>query len=325
MFHNSITSLLGSLFLTAGFGAAAIVLDRSSSTIPAAIAQSFASQSASPTENLPTSNQTPGYDAKQFPFRGNRAPYLAANPAEDADGYLPPTMPELNQPVDVPQSTEPDNLAPVLSTAYPWSAIGRLEQLQPNGTVALSCTGTLIGKDLVLTNAHCVVDKKTKRLVKHVLRFRPNVINGQARAVAYARRVRYGQINGRSDDANNWALIKLDRLLGEDFGTLGWRSLTGSELRQIGSQLRLVGYTPDFPRKRPGITAVTQQNCQILAEAQGVLYHSCSSYKGAPGSPVLARIDGRYHIVALHAGYLGAKNYAIPVSRWAKAALDMRY
>ncbi|MDZ8033882.1 trypsin-like serine peptidase [Nostoc sp. DedSLP04] len=61
------------------------------------------------------------------------------------------------------------------SRYYPWSAIGRVEYTKANGK-SYYCTGTLIADDIVLTNAHCVIDSETHQLSKE-LRFLPNVIN----------------------------------------------------------------------------------------------------------------------------------------------------
>ncbi len=48
-----------------------------------------------------------------------------------------------------------DARIPMTASDYPWSTIGRLEAPIDAKTVKF-CTGTLIGKKLVITNAHCV-------------------------------------------------------------------------------------------------------------------------------------------------------------------------
>jgi hypothetical protein len=40
-----------------------------------------------------------------------------------------------------------------------------------------SCTGTLIAEDIVLTNAHCVVNPQTRK-VSQAIAFQPNLVNG---------------------------------------------------------------------------------------------------------------------------------------------------
>ncbi|MEH2043779.1 trypsin-like serine peptidase [Nostoc sp.] len=54
-----------------------------------------------------------------------------------------------------------------MSRNYPWSTIGRVQ-----GTAAdaqsYHCTGTLISSDIVLTNAHCVIDSETHQLSKEL-------------------------------------------------------------------------------------------------------------------------------------------------------------
>ena len=66
-----------------------------------------------------------------------------------------------------------DDRGELNSRSYPWSAIGRLDI--PGGG---HCTATLVGVDLILTNAHCV-ENNSGKLIKG-LRFRPNLINNKS-------------------------------------------------------------------------------------------------------------------------------------------------
>jgi len=242
-----------------------------------------------------------------------------ANPVNQG-GFVPSTLIESDNPTGNRQVVGEDDRVPVTSRAYPWSAIGRLEQMDTNGEVAASCTGTLIGKSLVLTNSHCVVDRQTGQLVKRVIRFRPNVIRDRSQAVAFAINIRYGETGENGFGPDDWALVTLDRDLGSQFGTIGWRSLPVEKLQALGKTIRLVGYSGDFPEQNPGRTASIHPGCSILQEVQGFLRHDCDTSSGASGGPLLAQFNGRYEIIALHAGTLGENNRAVLVSRWAAAA-----
>ena len=67
-----------------------------------------------------------------------------------------------------------DNRHPMLSRDYPWAAIGRIEAVKADGKTDYHCTGSLITEDIVLANAHCVVDPYTYKVSKEI-KFRPNV------------------------------------------------------------------------------------------------------------------------------------------------------
>ncbi|MCS6814269.1 MAG: trypsin-like peptidase domain-containing protein [Cyanobacteria bacterium] len=245
--------------------------------------------------------------------------------ADSQDGFVPSHLFQSDNPTGNRQVVGDDDRLPVTSRAYPWSAIGRLEQVDARGRIVSICTGSLIGYNLVLTNAHCVVDERTNRLTRDTLRFRPNLIDDRSRLSAVARQVHYGD-SGKNGffGEDDWALIRLDQPLGRQQGTIGWRSLTTQGLRQLAGQLNLVGYSADFPPNRPGRTAGVHRGCNILGDGDfGFLIHDCDTFGGASGSPVLAQINGKFYIVALHAGTYNRVNRAIRVSRWAPSAIEM--
>ncbi len=250
-----------------------------------------------------------------------------ASPALDShDGFVPSGMLESDNPTGNRQVIGEDDRLPMTSRAYPWSAIGRLEHVDATGEVTTICTGSLIGNDLVLTNAHCVVDENTHRLTRNTLRFRPNLIADRSRTSAVAQRVRYGD-NGKDGffGENDWAIIRLNQPIGRQQGTIGWRNLSTENLRNLGRKISLVGYSADFPPNRPGQTAGVHRGCSVLGDGDfGFLVHNCDTFGGASGGPLLAQINGKFYIVAIHAGTYDRVNRAIKVARWAQSAAEMQ-
>ncbi|WP_071527436.1 trypsin-like serine peptidase [Nodosilinea nodulosa] len=198
-----------------------------------------------------------------------------------------------------------DDRVAMTSTSYPWSAIGRLQSPEGDSTISI-CTGSLVAPDVVLTNAHCVIDAETHR-VKADITFEPNLINGRVSDdadVAAVVDVLYGTDFSNSDAAlqpNDWAFVRLDRPLGNKYGTLAWTQLPVAELLDnYQGQIILAGYSGDFPENAPAETAGVHDGCSILGEAQGNLIHDCDTYGGSSGGPMLAVINGEFRIVALN-------------------------
>lgn len=209
-----------------------------------------------------------------------------------------------------------DDRIPMTSRDYPWSAVGKIEGIGDDDS-GYSCTGTLIAEDVVLTNAHCVVNPDTRKVSKAIA-FLPNLVNGVVRDkndIAYATRVYYGtdfKNRNLADFAKDWALVKLDKPIGSKYGYLGWKSLPGSTLVGDTRKFALVGYSGDFPDpKKEGYedltagksnTAGVHLGCSILRRKDNLLYHNCDTNGGASGGAIISNIDGKYYILALHSG-----------------------
>jgi V8-like Glu-specific endopeptidase len=209
-----------------------------------------------------------------------------------------------------------DDRIPMTSRDYPWSAIGKIEGIGADGG-GYSCTGTLIAEDVVLTNAHCVVNPKTRK-VSQAIAFQPNLVNGVVKSkndVAYATNVYYGTDfkNGNlADYANDWAILKLNKPIGKKYGYLGWKSLPSSTLVGDTKKFALVGYSGDFPNPEikgletytagKSMTAGVHLGCSILRRQDNLLYHNCDTNGGASGGAIISNINGKYYIFALHSG-----------------------
>jgi len=218
-----------------------------------------------------------------------------------------------------------DNRVPMNNRDYPWSAVGRIVSEAADGSISL-CTGTLVAENVVLTNAHCAIASETQQLHKRIA-FQPNLINGaitNADDMAWVQEVLLGTDfteSGNDPDPNDWALLKLDRSLGDRYGTLRWQTLPSEVLLSKASRLNLVGYSGDFPPDNPGETAGVHQGCSILDDADPFWVHDCDTTGGASGGPIMAEIEGDFYVVALHTGGVTDENneplfnYAVKIDR----------
>lgn len=200
-----------------------------------------------------------------------------------------------------------DNRIPMLSQKYPWSAIGRVQ-----GTVnddSYHCTGSLIADNLVLTNAHCVIDPKSGKLSTKI-EFMPNVIDKNYQDIAQVEQVIYGTDFKTSSNnfSNDWAIMKINQPLGRKYGYLGWKSLPSAVLTRNKKAFFFVGYSGDFPTEKykkyfsagPGWTASYEAGCSITGEETGSLLHDCATAGGSSGGAIIGVIGGNPYIIALN-------------------------
>jgi V8-like Glu-specific endopeptidase len=263
-------------------------------------------------QTTPAKQTPPKYtkfqDVKNFSIKGN------------GKAFQPRNLQQTNQPDKADDQEFKrgvigwDDRVPMLSRQYPWSAIGRIQGLTTKGE-EYHCTGTLISEDVVLTNAHCVIDPETHQASQKIL-FLPNVINGKVADesdIAQVQNVVYGtdftktKLENQTDD---WALLKLDKPIGLKYGYLGWKSLPSSTLTKNRNKYIFVGYSGDFPNTNKekyrfftagkGWTASVQQGCSIVGEEGNVLLHDCDTTGGSSGGAIIGVIGNQPYIIGLN-------------------------
>ena len=205
--------------------------------------------------------------------------------AANLDGFIPKKLQESESPMGRDRVViGEDQRVPLTSREYPWSTVGKIVMVGKDDQ-EYSCTGTLISKSLVLTNAHCVYEKD--KLFPKIF-FLPNLINGRSMTrndVAVVTKVGVGTNSPDDHRDSDWAILELNKPLGEKYGFLKWRSVPLRVLQQYKNKLAVAGYSDDFPDPKvytelaegKGYTAGVHLKCSVLDERKGMLVHDCDT------------------------------------------------
>jgi V8-like Glu-specific endopeptidase len=206
-----------------------------------------------------------------------------------------------------------DDRVVVEAPTGPWAMIGLVELEDA------SCTGTLIGPDVVLTAAHCIVDAEGTR---RPLQFYAGA--SDASYVAMANVVDYhvpeAWMAGSYDGAD-FAFLTLDQPIGDQIGWMDVGPLTRDEgvalLAHDSIAVMQGGYSADQPDV---ITA--NLDCPILAILpNNTISHQCDTLQGDSGSPLFIETAGGYRIIGVesHTAFRPDAEWDLNVAMYAGA------
>ena len=184
----------------------------------------------------------------------------------------------------------PDDRNLPITQAYPWTAVGRLSNS--------GCTGTLIGKSLVLTAAHCLLPSEKDGSKGSFELF---MKSGKHLASAKITKTWMGSSYPAGDRSKDWALAQLSIPLGLQYGWFG----TDGTKPSVGDQVSLAGYSMDLAAGR---SLSVHKECRIRGKENKLILHDCDSSRGASGAALFAwkynASQKKYlpYIVGLHIG-----------------------
>jgi protease YdgD len=115
------------------------------------------------------------------------------------------------------------------------------------------------------------------------LYFYANMINGKSEHQARVLTAWWGTDDPDTYRERDWAVLRLDKKLGETQGWLGARIVSINDMKAILGTM--VGYSADF---KNGQTASTHINCSITGQSQNFFIHNCDMTRGASGGPIFA-------------------------------------
>jgi len=212
-----------------------------------------------------------------------------------------------------------DDRVPLDSTAWPWQAVGRVNQAGGRS----HCTGTLVAPDTVLTAAHCVYSRLASRWLEpgeivFVAGFRRDTDAGYSRGETIRRSPQADPTAVTADSiAHDWALITLETALA--VRPVEVRTLPPAATAGGAIHLETAGYAQD----RPYLLSL-DDGCRIRERAFGgkVLVTDCDSTRGDSGAPLLWRDGGTVRVIgvfsaATEASAKAAGSFAVDASAFA--------
>ena len=154
-----------------------------------------------------------------------------------------------------------------------------------------ACTASLVGKNLILTNAHCV--SKNGEFVQGEYKFVLGYDHGNGVASSYVDKAWWGTLSPEDGEwQNDWAILRLEDPLGADHGYFG---VTKNVNRRLPVSLAGYGYlfSVDY--------LTIHNSCNLLKNDRvGSVMHNCDISRGDSGAPMYRCTESGCYIQALH-------------------------
>lgn len=176
----------------------------------------------------------------------------------------------------------------------PWRFMGLLAM-----TTGEQCTATLIAPNVIVTAAHCI---HTARGVNAAAQFTTADGAHSASVTAYliSPRFNYARFNASDDiDGQDWALLRLDRPLGDAVGYAGVRNITADAARAGEFELMQAGYSWDTGEHLSG-----NQSCRIVhVFPDHTFAHQCDTTRGDSGSAFVVRNGNGFDVIGVDSSF----------------------
>lgn len=212
---------------------------------------------------------------------------------------------------DLPGVAGTDGRQPIDIAAEPWRSVAKV---QSGG--GPRCTGVLVAPGTVLTAAHCLWNRRTRRLLPpsslHVL-FGYDTGSYQVHATVVAFEVAPGWTAPSTEPvtlARDWAVLRL-----EGNGAAGVPPLQlAAEPPVAGTPLSFGGFNQDRVHRLIADTDCRLTGIAAVGDGGRLLRHDCAGTRGTSGGPLLTRGPAGWEVVGLSVAVGPTGSLAVPAA-----------